>query len=164
MSATDTPGRKQPAGGLTRPDVLWSYEALLPHPIEPTFDLVVDLARAPYWHGFFTTIDPLTPPPIAVGSRWVIRVGPLRFPLSIVEVDRPYRVVFRGEPFLGMIAHFTIHFEPVAAATRIRYLIHPVVPSWLAPLMARLIPPLSRIDMRRYFLALDRRLGATAAR
>lgn len=160
----ETPRRRDDGDGLGMPGVLWSYEAELPHPVDPTFDLVTDLARAPYWHGFFTTIRALTPPPVAVGSRWEIRVGSLRFPLALVALERNRRAEYRGEPFLGMIAHFTILCEPLPVGTRIRYLIHPVVPARLAPLMARLIPPLSRIDMRRYFREVGHRLDASAGR
>lgn len=138
---------------------LWEYDSVLPHPIDEVFSLTVDLESAPRWHSIITAVHALSEPPIDRGSRWRLHVGPMRFILTLIEVQPPRVAAFRGTPFLGMVPNFRILLEPVAGGTRVRYLIDPTLPSVLRPLMTRLIPPYGERDLSRYFREVEQRLA-----
>lgn len=139
---------------------LFEKHTVMPYPIEAVFALTVNLEKAPRWHNFFTNVQQLTSNPIGMGSRWKISYGVGRFVLEIIDYQPPHRVAFKGSPVMGILPNFTIELEAVTDGTRVRYRLHPDIPTLLKPLMAIIAPPWGKRDLERYFRELKTMLAA----
>ena len=91
---SDDGGPRGPARSRTRrarPVTVWSA-VTISRPATVVFDYLTDIAREPEWNEALSEVEPLTPGPIAAGSRYRVR-----FPLtgeSVIEyvrLDRPTR-------------------------------------------------------------------------
>jgi uncharacterized protein YndB with AHSA1/START domain len=144
--------------------VTHTYEVLIRAKPEAVFGYVADLTRHPEWSGGKLKIEPVTPGPVAVGSRYRSAgdvAGQKDRPneLRVTDYQPPSRFTFvANDPDFGDVPHeFT--FQPQAGETLIKRTVTVTLPPLRAFVFRTFIQPLvGRPMMDKAFAALKTRL------
>jgi uncharacterized protein YndB with AHSA1/START domain len=104
-------------------------------PPERVFALWTNLDRMKEWVGGVTKVTDVTGPVDRVGTRYIVRFGPVKSPTEVLEADPPRRFSTRfGNWYLRGVN--TTTFEPEGDGTRITEEF--VTEGWVSAITARL--------------------------
>lgn len=147
-------------------DVVTGIEIARPRAEVAAF--AADPANAPAWYRRIRSVEPLSPPPLAVGSRmaFVARFlgRRLAYTYEIVELVPGERLVMRTEegPFPMETTYTWADAGPGATRMTLRNRGAPAgLGRWAAPLVAAMVRRANRQDLRALRALLEARPGGT---
>ena len=100
-------------------------------PLEVTWDVIADFERWPEWNPGVKSLS--IDGPVAPGTTFKWRSGPLSITSNLQEVERPRTIGWTGNA-LGIRAVHVWRFEPIEGGTRVH-----TEESWAGPI-PRLLP------------------------
>lgn len=124
--------------------------------VEALFDIVSDPALRTQWQSSLRSVQPLTPGPPGVGTRWrEVTKARVAFDMEISRFERPSCWAEVGHNAWSEVA-LTVHFKPVidspTARTSLSVDVSLVLRGVLklaAPILALAVPPALRADLQR---------------
>jgi uncharacterized membrane protein len=141
-----------------------SSEILIDRPVEVVAGYATDPANAPAWYVNIESVEPLTPPPLAVGSRMMFTARflgrRLTYTYEIADLVPHERLVMRTSegPFPMETTYTWLSEGPAATRMTLR---NPGEPAGFAavtaPMMAAAMRRANRKDLERLKSIMDRR-------